>query len=56
MWITCEWPVIRPGAVDGWHFVNRGALLPFEDIGHYARRAITVRLNFKILGGMPSNL
>ena len=34
---------------------SRGPL-PFEDIGHYARSAITDRLNFKILVGMLSKL
>jgi len=41
---------------DGWHFVNRGTPLPFEDVSQYSRRAISDRLNRTTLETMLSRL
>lgn len=41
---------------DGWHFVNRGVPLPFEDASHYSRHSVAERLNLVILDGMLSQL
>jgi len=34
---------------DGWHFVNRGEVLPFEVSSNYKRRAVKDRLNGEVV-------
>lgn len=41
---------------DGWHFVNRGIPLPFEDTSRYSQRLIGERLTLAILDEMSAKL